>query len=175
MEANDSGLDFVIVTVVLAEAFGKQFLPPVGILGLGGISVTFPERCYLGFQLPVFGVNTGRRGVQIPLHSVEPRRFQGVEVDQSVVVKNFGMVILDESHSAHVRRERIDRSDPAGHLQTVIPPAQVDDLELIGIHIRVFRIFEIGATDVVPLLPEIGHEMMTDKSPGTRNQYRFSR
>ena len=43
------------------------------------------------------------------------------------------MVLRDEAHAAHVGRERIDVVDAARRLQAVVPAAQVEQLELVGV------------------------------------------
>ena len=43
------------------------------------------------------------------------------------------MVARDEAHAAHVGRQRIDLVDAARRLEAVVPAAQIENLEFVGV------------------------------------------
>ena len=74
--------------VVQAELLGRELLPAVGVLRLRGIGVIFLQRHDVGLELPVLGIDAGRRRVEVAPDAVGSRCLQRVEVDQGVVVED---------------------------------------------------------------------------------------
>ncbi len=93
-----------------------------------------------------------------------------MEVDQRVVVEDLGVVEGDEAHAAHIRGQRVHLIHTAGGLQAVVPPTEIQDLELVRVDIGVLGILDVDTTHPVALLLQAGHEMMTNESTGAGNQ-----
>jgi hypothetical protein len=96
--------------------------------------------------------------------AVEAGRFDGVEVDECVVVEDGRVVLGDESHPAHVRSERIDLIHVPHGEERVVPAPQVEELELVGVDLRVLRALEVHPANPVPPLLQVGDEMMADEA-----------
>ena len=136
VEAHDAGLKTIILAIVGAQAFHDQFFPAIGILRHGRVGVFFLQRDHIGLRLLVFGVNTGRGSIEVALHTVDPGRFQGMGIDQRVVMQDLGVMGGDEAHPAHIRSQAVDLVNAAGCLQAVIPAAQVEQFEFVRIRFR---------------------------------------
>ena len=62
------------------------------------------------------------------------------------------MVRRDEAHAAHVGRERVDVVDAAGvACEAVVPAAEVEELELVGVDVGVLGLLEVDAAHPVAL------------------------
>ena len=83
------------------------------------------------------------------------------------------MVRRDEAHAAHVGGERIHLVDVARRLQTVVPPPQIEDFELVCVDIGEFRILEIDSAYPVSALFQIRDKMMTDEATSPCNENTF--
>src|ERR1700730_17317244 len=111
MEAHDACLETVVFSIMGAQPFSNQFLPSISVLRLSGISVLLLKWHDLGAGLLVFGIDTGRRRIQVALDAVFTSRVQGMDADQRVVVQDFRMVRGDESHPTHIGCQRISLID----------------------------------------------------------------
>jgi hypothetical protein len=86
-------------------------------------------------------------------------------------VEDLGVVIGDEAHSAHVRRERIDLIDPLRGNVAVLPAPQIEYFEFIGVGGCVLRLLQVDASNPVSPSLEKRNEMVSDESPRPGNQY----
>src|SRR2546422_5422768 len=154
-----------------ALTFGEQLLPPVPIFGVRGVSILLLQRGYVRRTLPVPGVDASRGGVEIPPHTVQPRRLEHMHVDQHVVVHNLGLVRLDEPDPAHVRGEIVDLRDTVRGPHAVLPAPQVEQLEFVGGTGLVLGRLEVHAAHPAALCNEALHEVMSDESASTGNQH----
>ena len=75
------------------------------------------------------------------------------------------MVRRDVPHPPHVRSERVHTGHSACGLQRGVPPAQVQQLELVGVHLGVLRVLQVDPSDPVPLLLQKGDEVVSMKPP----------
>src|SRR5437867_3657118 len=86
-----------------------------------------------------------------------------MEVDQGVIVEDFGMVRGDESHAPHIRGEGIHLINSPCGLETIIPAPKVQNLEFIRVYPGVFRILYVHSPHPVTFALQIGRQMMPDK------------
>jgi len=56
-------------------------------------------------------------------------------------------------------------------LKAILPPPQIKQQKLISIGGAKLGIFEIHAPDPVSLTLEMGHQMVTNKAPGSGDNY----
>src|SRR5579864_8320253 len=70
----------------------------------------------------------------------------------------------DETHAAHVGRQRVHFITPAGGLEATVPPAQIQQLKLIGACGTVFGDLEVDAADPISQALQVGDEMMADET-----------
>ena len=77
----------------------------------------------------------------------------------------------DETHASHVGRQCVDLFDSPGRLQTVLPSAQIENLEFVRVRRRVFRMLQIDASHPVSLPLQEGYEMVPDEAARTRDQH----
>ena len=152
VETHRARLHPIIFHIVLAEVLGDQLFPAVGVLRLRRISVFLFQRRHFGFGLQVFRIDTRRRRVEVPLHTVDLRRLDGVRVDEDVVVQDLRVMGRDETHAAHVGSQRVDVVDAACGLEAIIPATQVQQFEFVGSRGFKLRLFDVDAAHPVTAL-----------------------
>jgi len=87
-----------------------------------------------------------------------------VHVDKRVVAGDIRQKRRNIPDSAHVGREVVDLVDVPRGLQAVIPPAQIQNLKLIGCGLLVLRVLDIHTTNPGSIALEPAHEMMPDET-----------
>ena len=80
------------------------------------------------------------------------------------------MMAGDESHAAHVGRQRVDFVDAARGLQAVVPAAQVEQLEFVGVRRAVFRALEVDAAHPVAVALQVRDQVMADEAARSGHQ-----
>jgi hypothetical protein len=171
VEPDDAGLHPELIGVVLAEPLADQLLPAIGVLGVGRVGVLLLQGGHVRVRLQVLGVDAGRGAVEVAGHALQPGRLDGVDVDEGVVAQDGGVVGGDEAHAAHVRGQRVHLVDVPGGQQALVPPAQVPQLELVGVHVGVLGTLEVDTPDPVAALLQIGDEVVADEPPGSGHQH----
>src|SRR6266480_1617127 len=170
VEPHAARLEAEILGVVTADALREELLPPIAILGVGWIGVFLFQRSHVGRVLEIAGIDAGGRGVEEALHAVHPRGLERMGVDQDVVPTDLGLVAVDEPDAAHVGREGVHLVDAASGDQAVVPPPEVQDLELLSRRRLVLRRLDVDATHAIPALDQKFRQMVPDESPRTRHQ-----
>src|SRR6266568_1514438 len=171
VEADDTGLDGVVVAVVVTKALRHELLPPVSVFGLGGVGVLFLEGDDVGVRLPKDRIDASRGGIKVPLDPLLSRGFERVDVDERVVVKDPAVVGGDEAHAAHVRSEGVDLLDSLGCLEAVLPANEVEQEELIRPRGRVFGLLDVHTPDPVAQLLQVRNQVVSDEASRTADQY----
>src|SRR5207237_1632815 len=123
-EADELCYQARMYAVAPAATFANQLFPTVSCFGLGRISDLFLHRHTMDFSLTVIGINAGGRGIEITLDSILAGSFQCVNVNERIVMKDLGVFTGNETHAAHMGRERIDIVHSLARKQALIaaPP-----------------------------------------------------
>ena len=79
------------------------------------------------------------------------------------------MVGGDVSHAPHVGGERVDTVDTRCRARRVLGLAQIREDEFVGITGGEFRLLYVDAANLVTLLLQERHQMVTDESTGARH------
>src|SRR5207237_6371005 len=127
----DPSLEPVVLAIVPALAFGEELFPTVPVLGVGRVGVLFLQGLDVRGLLTVARIHARRRRVEVPLDAIEAGSLEHMRVDEHVVVHALGLVRLDESDAAHVRRKIIDLVNSAGRLQAATGATYIKHLELV--------------------------------------------
>ena len=173
VEADDAGLEAVVIVVVAAELFGEQLLPAITGLGIGGHCVFFTQRCDVGIHLLALGVHASRGGEQETLHAVLLGGFEHVRVDEDVVAADVGVIGGDVADAAHVGSEVVDLVDAAaGRQQALVVFAQIRISNSSAAACFVLRLLDVDSAHPVAVLLQTTHQMMTDEA--TRSSYQDS-
>ena len=92
-----------------------------------------------------------------------------MRVDQHIVVHDHGFVVLDVADAAHVGGEIVDfgASRAPQRSLALLPPPQIQQLELVGRRRAELRVFEIDAPDPISIGLERGDEVVANESTGT--------
>jgi hypothetical protein len=98
------------------------------------------------------------------------RRFQGVDIDQRIIVQDGGMISGDKTHATHVCCQGIDLIDTFGGSQAVLPTPQVEQEEFIGIDMGKLRIVQIRASDPVSQVFEMGRQVVANETAGSSDK-----
>src|SRR5438105_145692 len=83
-------------------------------------------------------------------------------------MQDLGMMGGDEPHAAHVRGESVDVLDAPGGLQRRVRPPEIEDLELVGVHVGVFGVLQIDASHPVTIRLETAHQVVPDETSRAR-------
>src|SRR5579863_1215207 len=169
VEAHNARLELIVVVVVSAKLFGKQFFPPVAWLGVSRIRILFLQRNEVGSLLFVLRVHAGGRREKETLHTVLLAGFEHVRVDQNVVFRNIGQERRDVADAAHICSEVIDLVHALCGSQAVFPHAQVQNLKVVGSRGFVLGMLNIDPAYPVAILLQTLDEVMTNES--TRPSY----
>lgn len=167
MEAHDAGFQTEVLVVVLAQLLGEELLPAVACLGVGRVRVFFFEGSEIGNVLFIPRINARRRGKEVALHAVDAGGVEHVRVDEDVVVRDVSELRGYIADTAHVGGKVVHLMDAAGGLQSVMPEAQVEQLEFVGRGGLKFGLFDIDAAHPIALCLEALHEMMADETSGS--------
>ena len=73
-------------------------------------------------------------------------------------MQDSGVIVTDEAHAAHIGCQGVHLVHAAGGLQAVVPAAQVEDFEFVGVGGFVFVLLDVYATNPVPLQPQISQD-----------------
>ena len=76
----------------------------------------------------------------------------------------------DETHPAHIGGQAVHLINTARGLQAVIPAAQVEKFEFVGIAGAIFRIFDICTAHPIAFFAQECDEMVTNKAACTGNK-----
>src|SRR6266581_7897240 len=94
-----------------------------------------------------------------------------MDVDQHVVVHDLRLMALDEANPAHVCREVVDLLHAARGLETIRPPAQIEELELLSGRLLVLGKFDVDPPHPVPLGDEELRQVVPDEATSTGNEH----
>src|SRR6266496_700751 len=81
MKTHDARLNAVVFPVMQAQALCDQFLPAIGILWQGRISIFLFKWCHIGVHLLELRVDTSRTRVEVASNIVLTSRIQRMYVD----------------------------------------------------------------------------------------------
>ena len=79
------------------------------------------------------------------------------------------MVASNVSDTSHIRSQLVYFINSVTRFHAILKFSQIENQELVCIDIRKLGIFQIYTSHPIPLTPEIGGQVMTDKSPCTRD------
>ena len=80
------------------------------------------------------------------------------------------MIVSGEAHPAHIGGQGVDFVHAAGGLQAVVPAAEVEEFEFVGVGGVVIVGFDIYAANPVAFAFEVGDEVTADESAGAGDE-----
>src|SRR5689334_2517589 len=170
VKPDHTSVEAMVFQVVPALPLREQLLPAVPVFRIGRVGILFAKRCDVHGVLPIAGIHAGRRGVEIALDAMLPRRLEHVDVDQHVVVHDHGLVVLDEADPAHVGGQVVDLGHPPGGLEGLLPAAQIEQPKLVRPAGLELGLLEIHSPNPEALrLEEVG-QVVPDESPSAGDQ-----
>lgn len=153
----------------MTEAFSEQFLPTVGVLGSGRIGFAFSQARDIVMALTMLGVDAGRRSVEKASTAGGVGRFDGVKIDESVVVKCLTVVFGDKPHAAHVGRQGEDPFDLMAGLSAGLWVAKIAQKKFVSRTCLEFRVLKVDPANPVALIFEPSGQVMPDEAPCSGN------
>jgi hypothetical protein len=173
VEADQPGLEAVVLGEVFAQLLGVELLQPVSRLGIGGKGIILLQRHYRGHVLKILRIDTGRGREQEALDLGVIGRLQHLRADHRVVEGDRGVRAGDVADAAHVRGEIVDLVHAVDRLAAIIHLAQVEEAELIRRAGLVLRVLDIDSSDPITSILEVIDKMEADKAASASDQHRF--
>jgi hypothetical protein len=99
VKADNSRLKTVVFVVVTAELLGKEFLPAVARLRIGGMGIFLTQRSDSSILLLALVVDTCGRGEQETLDPILTAGLEHMGIDQDVMATDVGEIRSDSEYS----------------------------------------------------------------------------
>jgi hypothetical protein len=96
-----------------------------------------------------------------------------MEVNESIVVQNLGMMAGDKSHTSHICGERVDLVNLSRRHLAIRPKPQVKNFKLVGIAGAIFWIFDVHSPNPVAMPLEKADQVMADEPTGAGDENVF--
>jgi hypothetical protein len=90
-----------------------------------------------------------------------------MQVNEGIVVEDLRMVGGNETHATHISSQGVYLIDTLRGLQAILPLPKIKQQKLIGIATPELGRFQIHTPDPVALTFKIGHQVVTNKTPGS--------
>jgi hypothetical protein len=162
-----------VLAVVAAHALAEELLPPVAVLRHRRVGVLLLQRLDVRRRLLVGRVHAGGGGEEESLDAARLlRRAKEVGVDQHREHAE-RLVVLDESHAAHVGREVVDVLRALDGLDARVVELEVEDavVRLVGHLVPLLDRAHVHRADVgVAVREEGGDEVRADEAATTPDE-----